>query len=311
VLSANGTHWNEAERDYWNWNTDTRSTAIVLDTFVLLQPDSDLIPNIVRYLMTQREADAWETTQETAWAVMALTDWMVISGELAPDYQYTAQFNGETMAQGTASPENVTESDIFRVEVADMLADQVNSLVIGRTDGAGVLYYSANLRVFLPVPEIEPLDRGIIVERHYTLPDSNEPVTSARVGDNVTVRLTIIAPNDLHYVVIEDPIPAGTDAVNPELNTSQQTGTQPEINAEDPLSQGWGWWFFSNIEFRDEKVVLSSAYLPAGTYEFVYTIRAGLAGTYNVIPPTGYEFYFPDVYGRGAGSTFTIEADES
>ena len=36
-----------------------------------------------------------------------------------------------------------------------MLADQVNELVIGRTDGNGVLYYTAHLRAFLPVPEIE------------------------------------------------------------------------------------------------------------------------------------------------------------
>ncbi len=187
-----------------------------------------------------------------------------------------------------------------------MLAQQVNNLVIGRTDGTGVLYYTAHLRVFLPVPQIEPLDRGIIVERHYTMPGSNTPITSAQVGDNVQVRLTVIAPNDLHYVVIEDPIPAGTDAVNPNLNTSQQIGTQPELNPANPLSQGWGWWYFSNIEFRDQKVVLYSTYLPAGTYEYVYTIRAGLAGEFNVIPATGYEFYFPEVYGRSAGSTFTI-----
>ena len=117
-------------------------------------------------------------------------------------------------------------------------------------------------------------------------------------------------PNSVHYVVIEDPIPAGSDAVDPNLNTSQQIGTQPELNLEDPLSYGWGWWYFSNIEYRDEKVVLYSDYLPAGTYEYVYTIRAGLPGVYNVIPPTAYEFYFPEVYGRGAGSLFTIEAAE-
>jgi uncharacterized protein YfaS (alpha-2-macroglobulin family) len=52
--------------------------------------------------------------------------------------------------------------------------------------------------------------------------------------------------------------------------------------------------------------VLYASYLPAGAYEFVYTLRAGLEGTYNVIPPTGQEFYFPEVYGRGAGSTFTV-----
>ncbi len=307
ALSATGAHWNEADRDYWNWNTDTRTTAIALETFVTLKPDSDLIPNIVRYLMVQRKGDFWETTQETAWSVMALTDWMVASGELTPNYSFDVQLNGTSLAQATASPETVSTPTKLTIQVADLLKDQANALVINRTDGSGVLYYSAHLTVNLPVPQIQELDRGIIVERRYTLPGSDAPITSAQVGQNVQVRLTVIAPNDLHYVVIEDPIPAGSDAVNPNLNTSQQIGTQPELNPADPLSQGWGWWYFSNIEFRDQKVVLSSTYLPAGTYEYVYTIRAGLAGVYNVIPATGSEFYFPEVYGRSAGSTFTIE----
>ncbi|MEP7291454.1 MAG: alpha-2-macroglobulin family protein, partial [Chloroflexota bacterium] len=312
VTSATGVHWNEENRDFQNWNTDTRTTAIALETFVTLQPENALIPNIVRYLMTMRRADAWETTQETAWLVMALTDWMVISGELNSDYVYHATLNGEALAEGAATAENQTEvQPPLVVDIAQMLTDGVNKLEISRDEGSGVLYYTAHLRVFLPVLEIEPLDNGLIIERHYTLPGSDEPVTSAQVGDNLEVHLTVIAPNDLFYVVIEDPIPAGTDAVNPNLNTSQQTGTQPEINLEEPLMYGWGWWFFDDIEFRDEKVVLSSTFLPAGTYEYVYTIRAGLAGAYNVIPPTGGEAYSPEVYGRGAGMVFTIAAEES
>ncbi len=308
ILSATGAHWEEASRDYWNWNTDTRSTAIVLQALTQIMPESDLIPNVVRWLMVARQADAWETTQETAWSIMALTDWMVVTGELTPDYTFSASLNGQQLAEGTATSDNVREATELVVQVQDMLQDEANRLVIERSDGDGNLYYTAHLRAFLPVPEIEPLNRGLIVERRYTLADdaSNAPITDARVGDLVTVRLTVIAPNDLHYVVIEDPIPAGSDAVNPDLATSQQTGTQPELNPQNPLSQGWGWWWFSNIEYRDEKVVLFSSYLPAGTYEYVYTIRAGLPGTFNVIPTTGYEFYFPEVYGRGAGSTFTI-----
>src|SRR5690606_8686812 len=90
VVSATGTHWEEETADIRNWNTDTRTTAIVLDALVRLRPDSDLLPNVVRWLMTARRADAWETTQETAWAVMALTDWMVTTGELDPAYTYSA-----------------------------------------------------------------------------------------------------------------------------------------------------------------------------------------------------------------------------
>lgn len=308
ILSATGAHWQESERDYWNWNTDTRTTAIVLDALLKLRPQNDLLPNVVRYLITQRQADAWETTQETAWAVMALTDWMVTTGELQPDYEYSASLNGNKLAEGAATADTVRESQKLVVQVADLLQEEANALVIGRTDGPGVLYYTAHLRAYLPVPEVDALNRGIIVERRYIVPgdESGTPVTEAQVGDLLQVRLTIIAPNDLHYVVIEDPIPAGTEGVNPNLNTEQQIGTRPGLVENDPLSQGWGWWWFSNIEFRDEKVVLFATYLPAGTYEYQYSIRAGLPGTYNVIPAQGYEFYFPEVYGRSAGSTFTV-----
>jgi hypothetical protein len=308
IVSANGTHWEEAERDYWNWNTNTRTTAIVLGTLVQLRPDSDLIPNVVRWLMVARTADAWQTTQETAWAVMALTDWMVVTNELQANYGYTASFNGDQLISASATLENVTDTQTLMVAVADMMQDDLNRLTIERTEGAGNLYYTAYLRAFLPVPEIESLNRGIIVERRYTLleDENHESITSAEIGDVVQVRLTIVAPNDLHYVVIDDPIPAGAEAINPDLETSQQVGTRPGLDSANPLQYGWGWWWFSNIEFRDEKVVLNATYLPAGTYEYVYTIRPGLEGVYNVIPPTGREFFFPDVFGRGDGSTFTV-----
>ena len=35
-------------------------------------------------------------------------------------------------------------------------------------------------------------------------------------------------------------------------------------------------------------------------------IRPTVAGEFNVIPHTAQEMHFPEVYGRGAGSLFTI-----
>ncbi len=308
IASANGLHWEENDRDYFNWNTHTRTTAILLSTLVQVRPDSELIPNIVRWLMMTRTADVWETSQETAWALLGLADWMVASGELNADYDYSLLFNGEEQLARSATPDNIKESDRLVIDVVEMLQDEANNLTFVRSDGNGNLYYTAYLRVFLPVPEIDPLNRGIIVQRRYTLlnDENRESLDSARVGDLVQVHLTIIAPNDLHFVVIEDPIPAGTEAVDPGLMTSQQIGTRPGLDQDDPLSYGWGWWWFSKIEFHDEKIVLNATYLPAGTYEYVYTIRPGLEGVYNVMPPTGREFYFPDVFGRGTGSTFSI-----
>jgi len=69
-MSATGTHWEEAQPDYWNMNTDIRSTAIVLWTLSRLEPKSDLLPNTVRWLMAAREEGHWESTQDTAWSLL-------------------------------------------------------------------------------------------------------------------------------------------------------------------------------------------------------------------------------------------------
>jgi len=307
IASATGVHWEEDTRDIWNWGSDTRSTAIILDTFAQVDPDNALNPNIVRWLMAARSGGHWETTQETAWALIALTDWMVATRELDAEYEFDVKLNGEELASGTADRSTVLEPTTLQIEVADLARRQANQLAITRGVGPGSLYYSAHLTVGLPVEEIQALSRGVIVSRQYYLVGgSDRPIDRARVGDEIRVRLTIIAPNDLHYVVVEDPFPAGAEAVDTSLLTTSILGERPSLDPVDPLSQGWGWWYFSQTQLRDEKAVLSASFLPAGTYEYTYTLRAGLPGEYRVMPPTAFEFYLPEVYGRGEGSLFTI-----
>ncbi|MCZ7546228.1 MAG: Ig-like domain-containing protein [Anaerolineae bacterium] len=167
ILSATGAHWEEGYNDWWNWSTNTRTTAIVLSTLARLDPQNPLAPNAVRWLMVAREGDRWETTQETAWAVMALTDWMLVTGELEADYTFNATLNGVELGAGVASPETVRETTTLRVEVADLLAQEINRLTIARDSGPGVLYYTSHLRVFLPVEDIASLNRGVILDRRY------------------------------------------------------------------------------------------------------------------------------------------------
>ena len=131
-------------------------------------------------------------------------------------------------------------------------------------------------------------------------------MNTAAVGETVQVRLRIVAPNTLRYVVIEDFFPSGAEAINPDLAISSQLGARPSGERVDASRDGWGWWYFDHVEFRDEKAVIYASYLPRGVYEYVYTIRPSIAGEYNVIPPVAQELYFPEVYGRGDGALFTI-----
>lgn len=321
ITSATGVHWEEKTNDWWNWNTNTRSTAIILDLLARFDPKNQLAPNVVRWLMVARTAGHWETTQETAWALIALTDWMDATGELQADYVWKVELNLATLGEGTANRDTIRQSTTLRKEVAALLRDQGNALLISRGAGAGRLYYSAYLKTYIPVEDVRSLSRGLVVARQYFRTDDPcfkdpkiacKPVTSAKVGDVLQVRLSIVAPSDLHYVVVEDPLPAGAEAVDTSLKTTTQIGQAPKlsrVNPNDPFGGygGWGWWWFSHTEMRDEKVVLFATRLPKGSYEYTYMIRAGLAGTFKVMPSVGSEMYFPEVFGRSDGMVFQID----
>ncbi len=303
--SLSGRHWEESFSDSWNWTTDTRTTAIVLKALVETEPSSPLIPDTVRWLMTARKFDTWETTQETAWSVMALTAWMLQTGDLSPAYTFGVTLNSTALTSGqTASADNVREPYNAQFPIASLSNDQTNRLTIRRSAGAGTLYYSAQLKTYLPVEQVKTVARGLVVERAYSLEtDKNHaPITSAHVGDLIRVTLTIIVPETLNYVAIEDPLPAGTQSINTSLQTSQR------LNLNDPTQYGWTYWVFTHTELRDDRTVLYAPYLPKGTYVFVYQIRAGVPGTYHVMPANGHAFYMPEMFGRSDGLLFTLTA---
>jgi hypothetical protein len=312
ILSATGAHWEEPHYDYWAMNTDTRSTAIVLDTLAKLDPENALIPNVVRWLMVARRAGIWETTQETAWALIALTDWMVETGELDADFDYALYLNEDERAQGTATRQTVKQGTEVHIPIDQLKAETLNALTVARTEGPGRLYYTAHLEVYQPVEEIAAADRGFTVQRRYTLASCEEKdrmacpeVREIQLGDVVRVDITLITSHDRYYVVLEDPLPAGAEAIDTGLATTSLLEQDPTLRRED--SHFWWWWhWYSHSELRDEKVVLFADTLGAGTYEYSYTFRATLPGDYHVIPTVVKEFYFPEVFGRSEGRLLTI-----
>jgi uncharacterized protein YfaS (alpha-2-macroglobulin family) len=309
IVSATGAHWEEDNLDWWAMNTDTRSTAIIIDTLAKLDPDHALTPNAVRWLMVARKLGIWETTQETAWALIALTNWLLVTGELEANYDYALYLNEAELNSGTATRETVREGATVTVPIAGLIADAANALTIARTDGNGRLYYTAHLEVYLPVEKIKPAERGISVSRRYTLADCTgntncTDVREAKLGDVIRVDLTITAPNDLYYVVIEDPLPAGGEAIDTSLATTSQLAAGPTLRRQNS-PYWWGSWY-SRGELRDEKVVLFADYVRQGTYTFSYTFRTTLPGDYHIIPTVAQEFYFPEVFGRSEGRLLSI-----
>jgi uncharacterized protein YfaS (alpha-2-macroglobulin family) len=313
VISASGAHWEDVEPDWNNLASDIQGTAMVIDALARLDPDNPLAPGAVRWLMVARTAGHWPTLHENAWSVLALTDWMVATSELDADYGYQVAVNGEQLVSGQFDRDNITENVYAAVAVENLHLGEVNFLDFQRSEGDGRLYYTTYLDSFIKAENLEPVNRGFVVQRAYydaacdPQEDECQPITEMEAGQQVRVELTIIVPNDQVFVVVEDPIPAGAEAIDPGLETSASgTGGTFQRVDQDYSCCFWGWWYFDRIEYRDDKVVFLSEFLPAGTYQYTYTLQTTIPGQYQVNPATARQEFFPEVFGRSDGFTFEI-----
>ncbi len=318
VVSATGSHWQDASRDFRNLNSDVRGTAIVLHALAELDPQNPLLPGAVRWLMSARTASAhgaplWSTSHESAWTIFSLTEWMVASGELDANYDYSLEVNLQPVTDGRFTTSTITNSRNFSLPVGDLLREEANFFNFGRGAGDGRFYYTMHLASSIDMNFVQPANRGISVERVYydaacdPETETCQPIIEIEAGERVRVVLTIIAENDLVYARVEDPIPAGTEAIDPGLAINSPTKGGEVTRVEEEYRTGyWGWWYFNQIEYRDAQVVFMANFLPAGTYQYSYYLQASIPGEYQVRPTFARQTFFPEVNGRSAGLVFTI-----
>ena len=311
LLSAAGTRWEEAETDYWTLGTDTRSTSIALTAFARLRPDYPVLPQVVRWLMATRDSGRWSNTQENAWAVIGLTDWMLATGELKGDYDWNVTLNESELGSGTVSPGQISRPQEMFAPVTQLLRDEANNLAIGRTGADGRLYYTTDLQYYLDATAIDSRDHGIVIGRRFASRTGGpaDTIGSARVGDVISVTVTIVAPTDLYQVLVEAPIPAGVEPIDPRLATTDSQFEMPSVEAAHGEYAGGWWrhWVPTHTDYRDDKVALFASYLPAGTYEYTFNARASMPGEYRVLPAYAEMMYFNDVWGRSQGDLFVVK----
>ncbi|MEX1020784.1 MAG: Ig-like domain-containing protein [Litorilinea sp.] len=316
-LSATGAWWQEESVDFRTLNSNTRTTAMVLAAFVRLEPDQPLLLPVIRWLMSTRESGHWRSPQETAWTLIALTDWLVASGELQGEYSWDVQLNNVELDSGAVTPATLREKVDLQVQITDLLRDTNNRLTIARSADQGNMYYTAALHYYLDALAIDARDRGIVVDRRFQMSDAISDATpdvagdartidSAQTGDIVSVTVTIVAPTDLHHLALRIPVPAGLEPIDPALSISPYDTPMLGMELEDAPSSNWRTWQPVATDFKSEAVTVFATYLQAGAYEYTFTARAATPGEFRVLPAHAELIYFNEVWGRSAGALFTV-----
>lgn len=311
VETTSTAHWPQSDSDgaYARkaMASTTRATALVLEALTQIRPENPLLSKTARWLMDKRLGTHWRTTQETAYAILGLASYIQISGELAPDYRYEIYLNDDLLSSGVVSASNALEPIPMISVPSDLLADGDNQVRILK-QGRGLLYYALTLRASHlsdADKEVPPAGNGISVSRRYQrLDDRNQTSENFAVGDLIKVHLTVEATSDAWYVIIEDPLPAGAEALNERLNTTS-------YNAE-PGGGAFGWrsYGYNRKEVHDDRVALFVTRLRAGRHEYDYLMRATTPGQFSVLPTQVYLMYDPDIWARSASQRCQIDMQQ-
>jgi hypothetical protein len=102
-----------------------------------------------------------------------------------------------------------------------------------------------------------------------------------------------------------DPLPAGFEAVNPKLATSE--ASSPGRHRPAYMRRYRSHYGFSHRELRDDRFQAFANRLPSGRKELRYLARATTAGTFEAPPAHAEAMYEPDVRGRSAAVTVEVE----
>lgn len=316
ILTASSAHWETPSENILSRGSPIYTTSLVVYVLSELDPANQVVFNAVRYLAAHRNARGlWGSGHDNAWAMLALNQAMLGFGDLNADFAFDASFNGSQLLIGDVAGNQVLTPSEARVPLEMLSPISPNLLTIQRGDGLGRLYYRAVLNVNRPVEDVRPLDSGMKIERAYCKPDSTKgctPVTTLQLTSDqtLTAQLTLVLPKDSYYVMVEDSIPAGMEILDRSLKSSQQaidsSDAEVQFDNRDPFANGWGWWLFHEPQVREDSILFTADYLPAGTYVLTYTLVPLQAGEYRVLPAHAWEAFFPEVQGTSAGALFEI-----
>ncbi len=290
------------DSDYLTLGSDKRTDALVLDALIANTPKSDLVEKVVAGLLAHRTKGRWDNAQENTFVLLALKRYYDTYENITPDFIARAwlgpQFAGEQTFKGRS-----TDRARISVPMAELIKAGNQDLILQK-DGAGRLYYRIGLKYVPTDLTLDALDRGFVVKRAYEAVDAPSDVTrdadgtwKIKAGAKVRIRLTMVAESQRTFVALVDPLPAGLEALNPDL-----VGTQPipdDPSGQPKIAWWWGNWY-AHQQFRDDRSEAFTTYLPAGVYDYSYVARATTPGSFVVPPTRAEEMYAPETFGRAS-----------
>ncbi len=248
----------------------------------------------------------WTSTSDTGWVLLALGRYYAHVLDKAGGADIVLEHAGRTLRSSRIGPSRHAVWSLNPEELA------VDPWVTLQSSSGVPVYYLLEAKI--PRMDVMAVGRsaGFTVSKKMENMSGTGPI---KKGDVVRVIITVESDRDeARYVVLEDALPAGLEAVNSALAAEEPVAGSR--GAEEYASRYWNpdgsINFVPNFfEIRDRKVIAYRDRIWRGLYRFSYYARAVCQGEFH-IPPLKVELmYEPEVNGYGPEGRLVIGGEAS
>lgn len=252
---------------------------------------------IARGVVARLRRGHWDTTMANAWGITQLRKFSekfeneklsgetkVTAAEVSDMFNWKSQPNGE---RKLLSWPKGSEKDSVDVKFSHA--------------GSGKPWI--HFETISAIPLKAPLDMGYKISRKVSAVIQAVPGTW-QVGDVANIELTITSKADQPWVVVRDPIPAGSSHLGTGLDgSSGLLDRAPKPNASTTEVQAWP----TEYEEKSHANFISyAAYLPRGTYRVNYRVRLNSAGEFKLPPSRVEAMYSPESFGEVPNANWKV-----
>ncbi len=284
----------------WSWlGSLVDAQSQMLQLLIERRAPAEQIDGAVRALVAQQCKCGWPTTDDTASALTALSAYAATE-QLAPSTATAMVGDGTVVSVKfgrTAYSQTITVDGSSLKGKAVMIEGKAHYVLLYTypvpPDAAGQL---AAFRIIRTVNEpgvaTTPASAPALATMDLLALPAPLEVAAGRVFD-IGVRTIVDHPVD--RIVIEDPLPAGFEAVDTSFRTTLQ--------AIVPQSDSWQ---IDATQIYRDRVVAYAQHLDPGVYDVHYLVRSVTPGTFRWPGARAYLRDAPEQFGRSASSTLEV-----
>ena len=264
---------------WWLMTTADSNAARALLTTLRLDGWKKDHPKMANGLLGRLKRGHWDTTMANVWGLLAVKKFETLYESVAVTGRTEATLDKKSESVDWAKSPSGKEVNLAWPKKKETL--QITH------QGNGSPW--ATIRSLAAIPLKQPVSSGYAIKKTW-IPVEQKMTNTWSRGDVVRIHLDLESQADMTWVVVNDPIPAGSMILGSGLG--RDAGTQ----SRGELEQGRAWETFRERSFEALRVYYE--FVPKGKWTVEYTVRLNNGGAFN-LPETRVEaLYAPEMFGE-------------